>query len=137
MVNGKKKIQNKIGILIIVAMLICLVPAPSASANTVNWSVYYASGGGNKLDNNVTVYTSGGGYRAKCSQISGNCIDKRATITSISTEYHLNKTVAFTQTGTVDFKTRETPSTTYIFFRASLTYSGGNSASFAGTIEGR
>lgn len=132
-----KKMVNKVRILALVvsALIISLVPVISSKANSTNWNVYYVAGGGNKYETNVFVYTSGGGYTAECTGVSGNCTARQATITS--TNYTLNKTVAFTRTSTLSFNTTKTPSTTYIYFKVRLSCSGGSSASLAGTIKGK
>ena len=112
----------------------------TASAASVNWSVYYASGGGNGEQKVVSLPTYGGTYRAKCDNISGSCTYKVVTITAYKESGCKNKVslspeVKFSGSGKIDFQLSSVPAVNNIFFLASLSHSNGTSASAAGLIK--
>lgn len=109
----------------------------NVEANTAGWSVYYASGGGSRYTHYVTIYTSGGGYEAKCTGTSGTCTSRTATVTCPS--YGINKTVQFTATTAywTSFNTNSVPTTNSVEFAVKLSCLGGNSASLTGSIRGK
>lgn len=111
-----------------------------ASAASVNWSVYYASGGGNGENKVVSLPTYGGTYRAKCDNVSGSCTYKAVTITAYknsgcSNKIGLSTSVKFSGEGKCDFKLTSVPAVSNIFFLASLSHTNGSSASASGLIK--
>lgn len=140
----KRKMIKRIFITVLVMFLAIGIPVNEVEASTANWEVYYASGGGNKYTHTVSVYTSGGGYIVRCNGVAGNCLSKKVVFSAhtynslgLKISAPLNNTVAFTTTGSITTNTVTMPSTTTIYFKASLEYSNGTSASFAGTVSGR
>lgn len=83
----------------------------------------------------MTIYTSGSGYTAKCTALSGNCSEISATI--LSSKYSLDKRVKFTQANkTISFNLTKVPTTNTVEFTSNLGWSNGTSASVAGTLKG-
>lgn len=140
----KNKILRRFFVTVLVLFFAVGIPVNEAKASTANWEVYYASGGGNKYTHTVSVYTSGGGYIVKCTGVAGNCLSKRVVFSAytyndsgVQIPAQFDRTVAFTTTGSITTNVVPVPSARVIYFRASMEYSNGTSASFAGTVSGR
>lgn len=129
--------------IVLVSVIMCsfiIGACNAASAASVNWSVYYASNGGNGERKIVSLPTYGGTYRAKCDNVSGSCTYKAVSITAykeygLKNKVGLSKSVKFSSSGTCDFKLSSVPAINNIFFLASLSHTNGTSASASGLIK--
>lgn len=136
-----KKVISVLMTLTLVLTFGVLSPVETKAADSSGkWSVYYASGGGTGERTKVTLTAHGNGYVAKCSNISGSCTSRTVTIfaykySNLTNVADLNKSVEFTTTGKIVFKTKEPLSTNIVYFGVTLTHKNGNSASAVGTIS--
>lgn len=114
-------------------MIVVCVPS---KANSANWSVYYVPGGANQKSQTVTIYSSGGGYVATCTGVSGDSTCRIATISSRYTE-----SVSFTNVGSLDisYKWGVMIPVSTISFNINLNSGSDDrkSAALTGTVRGK
>lgn len=104
------------------------------------WGFFYVGGGTSKTTEKIQLYTYGGYYSAKCTDISGDCSSIIIDITAFSdarltSSLPLTKTVQFTRTATINFKISTIPSSQYMYYNVKMTYKNGTSAYSNGTLS--
>lgn len=137
------KLRKKtVSILMAIVMCLVLISSPNkaeaSTRNTSNWSVVYSSGGISQTEYNSAVYTSGGGYAAKCTGFNFNGTSAYVTITMPG--YALDTYVVFTQASNneISFNTINHVYSSTIAYKAKLTYSSNTTnASASGYVRGK
>lgn len=135
-----KKVLKLLSVFVLACALL-LGAGVKTKAESKNWSVYYAKGGGNGENKDVLMPSYGGKYRAACSQLQGNCASRVVKISGYDssankTKVTFNKTVEFSVSGrNIDFSLTKMPKTKNMYFHIYLDHSNGTSASAAGSIK--
>ena len=125
---------------VFLALASYLGKAYMVEASSVSWSLYYVSGGASSTQVVVSLPTYAGYYRAHCSGFNGNCTYKTINIKcyknyNCTSSQGLSETVRFSTSGNVDFKLVPFANQTTMYYKVTLSYSGGTTASSTGYIK--